>query len=157
MQGARCRGSCGHILGGLLRVARLNRQRVTQDPSMTGPTAILFTLLAGLSLLVFLYPRRRDRSLKDLRGPQSSSFWLGNVQPILLHADIRLMRWFPGNEGDIRYQNEVGDCEFKWMREYGTAWRRAGCFGVSARHSVIVRQLNGPTGRSLDVGRPKSY
>jgi len=37
----------------------------------------------------------------------------------------------PGSEADIRYQNEVGDCEFKWMREYGSAWRRTGCFGVS--------------------------
>jgi cytochrome P450 len=77
---------------------------------MTSPTAILFTLLAGISL-VFLYTRRRGRPLKDIRGPQSSSFWLGN-------------------EGDIRYQNEVGDYEFEWMREYGSAWRRAGCFGI---------------------------
>ena len=43
-----------------------------------------------------------------------------------------------GNETDLRYQNEVGDCEFKWMREYGSAWRRAGCFGVSVSCSVTV-------------------
>jgi len=77
---------------------------------MTSLAAILLTLFVGSSLLAFLYPRRRGRSLGQLRGPEPSSFWLGN-------------------EGDIRYQNEVGDCEFKWMREYGSAWRRAGCFG----------------------------
>ncbi|KAH9066246.1 cytochrome P450 [Lactarius vividus] len=84
---------------------------MTQDPSMTNLTAILFTLSAGFSLFTFLYSRRRSGSLRDLRGPASSSFWLGN-------------------EADIRYQNEVGDCEFKWMREYGSAWRRTGCLGT---------------------------
>ncbi|KAH9012298.1 cytochrome P450 [Lactarius pseudohatsudake] len=78
---------------------------------MTALTAILFTLSAGFSLIALLYSRRRSRSLRDLRGPASSSFWLGN-------------------EADIRYQNEVGDCEFKWMREYGSAWRRTGCLGT---------------------------
>ncbi|KAH8998336.1 cytochrome P450 [Lactarius hatsudake] len=78
---------------------------------MTDLTAILFTLSAGFSLIAFLYSRRRNGSLRDLRGPASSSFWLGN-------------------EADIRYQNEVGDCEFKWMREYGSAWRRTGCLGT---------------------------
>ncbi|KAH9025552.1 cytochrome P450 [Lactarius hengduanensis] len=78
---------------------------------MTYLTAILFTLSAGFSLVAFLYSRRRSGSLRDLRGPASSSFWLGN-------------------EADIRYQNEVGDCEFKWMREYGSAWRRTGCLGT---------------------------
>ncbi|KAH8998334.1 cytochrome P450 [Lactarius hatsudake] len=67
---------------------------------MTDLTAILFALSAGLSLVAFLCCRRRSGSLRDLRGPASSSFWLGN-------------------EADIRYQNEVGDYEFKWMREYG--------------------------------------
>ncbi|KAH9173526.1 cytochrome P450 [Lactarius sanguifluus] len=78
---------------------------------MTDLAAILFTLSAGFSLIAFLYSCRRSRSLRDLRGPASSSFWLGN-------------------EADIRYQNEVGDCEFKWMREYGSAWRRTGCLGT---------------------------
>ncbi|KAH9018119.1 cytochrome P450 [Lactarius pseudohatsudake] len=78
---------------------------------MTDLTAILFTLSAGFSLVAFLYSRRRSGSLRDIRGPASSSFWLGN-------------------EADIRYQNEAGDCEFKWMREYGSAWRRTGCLGT---------------------------
>ena len=62
--------------------SHLNKQReqqATQDPLMTALTAIPFALLAALSLFLFLYPRRRDRSLKDLRGPKSSSFLLGNV------------------------------------------------------------------------------
>ncbi|KAF8266042.1 cytochrome P450 [Lactarius quietus] len=78
---------------------------------MTDPAAILLTLFVGSYLLAFLYRRRHGRSLGHLRGPEPSSFWLGN-------------------EADIRYQNEVGDCEFKWMREYGSVWRRAGCFGI---------------------------
>jgi hypothetical protein len=35
-----------------------------------------------------------------------------------------------GNESQIRYQNEVGEHEFQWMRRYGTAWRRTGALGV---------------------------
>ncbi|KAI0032300.1 cytochrome P450 [Vararia minispora EC-137] len=34
-----------------------------------------------------------------------------------------------GHQKDIRYQNEVGDLDFKWMDSYGSAWRVAGCFG----------------------------
>ncbi|KAN0129562.1 cytochrome P450 [Lactarius tabidus] len=78
---------------------------------MTDLPILLSALLAGFLLLAFIYARHRGRSLTDLRGPEPSSFWLGN-------------------EADIRYQNEVGDFEFKWMREYGSAWRRAGCFGT---------------------------
>ena len=119
---------------------------------MTFPIAILFTLLGGSTLLTFLYLRWRGRSLTDLRGPQSSSFWLGIFAPILHHGDIANFRYISGNEADIRYQNEVGDCEFKWMREYGSAWRRAGCFGVSARHSAIILQFNGTTDRPPNGG-----
>jgi hypothetical protein len=41
----------------------------------------------------------------------------------------------------MRYQNEVGDCEFKWMREYGSAWRRTGCFGVSTSALFLIPTL----------------
>jgi len=57
------------------------------------------------------------RSLKDIRGPEPTSFWLGNV-------------------GDVRYQNEVGDAEFRWMREYGGAWKTHGCIG--SEHLMIA-------------------
>ena len=112
---------------------------------MTGILALLCTLLAGFSLLAFIYILRRDRYLAELRGPEPSSFWLGNFLKST-SCNIRLIRRFSGNETDIRYQNEVGDCEFKWMREYGSAWRRAGCFGVSV--SCLVTLLNFVTERN---------
>ncbi|KAI9446023.1 cytochrome P450, partial [Lactarius indigo] len=34
-----------------------------------------------------------------------------------------------GNEIELICQNEVGDCEFKWAREYGNVWRLHGCLG----------------------------
>ncbi|VDB99462.1 unnamed protein product [Peniophora sp. CBMAI 1063] len=49
-------------------------------------------------------------TLRDIRGPSSSSFWLGN-------------------EADLRYQDEVGDAEFPWLREYGGAWKIHGPLG----------------------------
>ncbi|KAH9986673.1 cytochrome P450 [Russula compacta] len=75
---------------------------------------MLSTLLAVaiVPFLTWLYIRHRNSSsfLDQLRGPKSPSFWIGN-------------------EGDIFYQNEVGDNEFQWMREFGSAWRRRGCLG----------------------------
>ncbi|KAA1474639.1 cytochrome P450 [Dentipellis sp. KUC8613] len=75
------------------------------------------TSLSSLILVVafpacyLLYKVIRTRySLRGLRGPPSPSFWIGNQQ-------------------DILYQKEVGDVEFKWMREYGSAWRLHGCLG----------------------------
>jgi len=38
----------------------------------------------------------------------------------------------------VRYQDEVGDLEYKWTREYGTAFRVAGCYGVRASFSYII-------------------
>ncbi|THH20553.1 hypothetical protein EW146_g851 [Bondarzewia mesenterica] len=76
---------------------------------------ILFSLngLFVALLLVALFVGHRvvgRRSLKDLQGPAATSFWLGN-------------------EKDQRYQNEVGDLEFRWVRQYGTAWRANGILG----------------------------
>ena len=121
---------------------------------MTILAAILFTLLVGSSF-VFLYARRPGRSLRQLRGPEPYSFWLGTFHQF--NGDVGLItRLFSGNEADLRYQNEVGDFEFKWMREFGSAWRRAGCFGVRAICSVTnfprLFLLNGATDRSLNVG-----
>ena len=125
--------------GGSVKKTDSRKKRHTEMcPSTTSAAAVLFTLLAGLSLLAFLYPRCRSRYLTDLRGPEPSSFWLGTVYHFYALVDIRPIRRFSGNEADIRYQNEVGDCEFKWMREYGSAWCRAGCFGVSTSFSVTA-------------------
>ncbi|KAA1474653.1 cytochrome P450 [Dentipellis sp. KUC8613] len=65
---------------------------------------------AVLTFFLLQKARRSRRSLKDLPGPPSSSFWLGNYK-------------------DILYQDQVGDVEFKWMREYGSAWRISACMG----------------------------
>ncbi|KAA1474631.1 cytochrome P450 [Dentipellis sp. KUC8613] len=77
-------------------------------------------LLVGLAavVLVLLYQsvrtaRARKSMLDDIQGPENPSFWIGN-------------------ENDIRYQGEVGDVDFKWMREYGSVWRVKGCMGENS-------------------------
>ncbi|KAJ6524400.1 cytochrome P450 [Mycena vulgaris] len=80
----------------------------------------LFTIVLAAALLVTgtVYTvRRRKSPLKDIRGPDATSFWLGNM-------------------GDMRYQKEVGDVEFPWMREYGSAWKLNGCMGEE--HLMVV-------------------
>ncbi|KAK0506749.1 cytochrome P450 [Armillaria luteobubalina] len=49
-------------------------------------------------------------SVKHINGPPSASFWLGH-------------------ELVLRSQEEFGDLETKWRREYGTVYRIGGCFG----------------------------
>ncbi|KAH9955260.1 cytochrome P450 [Russula dissimulans] len=70
-----------------------------------------YLLVAVTASMTYVYLRGRSSFLKKLRGPKSTSFLLGD-------------------EEDFRYQNEVGDREFTWMRKYGSAWRRSGPLGV---------------------------
>ncbi|ETW75471.1 cytochrome P450 monooxygenase 98 [Heterobasidion irregulare TC 32-1] len=91
-------------------------------------TTASLTLLS-LVVLALIHSRFKRRLPKDIQGPPSTSFWIGakNRLKSLIH---RRFNSAPiGNEKDIRYQNEVGDQEFQWLRQYGTAWRAAGCMG----------------------------
>ncbi|TFY79511.1 hypothetical protein EWM64_g4495 [Hericium alpestre] len=49
----------------------------------------------------------RPSTVRDLRGPPSPSFWIGRSRI-------------------SRYQSQIGDVEFKWMRDYGSVWRTTG-------------------------------
>ncbi|VDC07323.1 unnamed protein product [Peniophora sp. CBMAI 1063] len=62
-----------------------------------------------LSIVVIRY--LRGPSLKNIRGPPRTSFWLGN-------------------QADLKYQEEVGDVEFQWLREFGGAWKAHGGLGT---------------------------
>ena len=53
-------------------------QNETTQVLLMTDLALLCTLLAGFSLLALIYTFRRDRYLTELRGPEPSSFWLGN-------------------------------------------------------------------------------
>ncbi|KAH9989043.1 cytochrome P450 [Russula compacta] len=77
---------------------------------MSVQAATLLTILVVSVFLIRAYIRHRSSFLRNLQGPESSSLLLGNNL-------------------DLQYQVEVGDCEFKWVRQYGTAWRRSGCLG----------------------------
>ncbi|KAK0432608.1 cytochrome P450, partial [Desarmillaria tabescens] len=57
-----------------------------------------------------LYRWFRRPSVKHVKGPPSASFWLGH-------------------ERVLRNQDDAGDLETKWHREYGTLYRVGGCFG----------------------------
>ncbi|VDC03587.1 unnamed protein product [Peniophora sp. CBMAI 1063] len=64
----------------------------------------LYCLAAGAFFVAVAVRYFRGPSLKDIRGPPRSSFWLGNM-------------------GDYFYQAEVGEIEFQWLKEYGGAWK----------------------------------
>ncbi|KAK0435452.1 cytochrome P450 [Desarmillaria tabescens] len=73
---------------------------------MVALTLVTASLLVG-SLLHRWF---RRPSVKHVKGPPSASFWLGH-------------------ERVLRNQDNAGDLETKWRREYGTIYRVRGCFG----------------------------
>ena len=114
-------------------------------PAMGVILSLLPTFLAAVAAFItYTYIRRRNSFLSQLQGPKSHSFWIGEYQKYWFCASatscvtttLILPPWptVLGNEGDIYYQNEVGDCEFGWVQQYGSAWRRRGCLGVSVFH-----------------------
>ncbi|KAK0442286.1 cytochrome P450 [Desarmillaria tabescens] len=79
------------------------------EPGIFSPMGAPFIVIA--SFLVYLLHRWFKRpSVKHVKGPSSPSFWLGH-------------------ERVLRDQNNAGDLETKWRREYGTLYRTGGCFG----------------------------
>ncbi|KAK0245118.1 cytochrome P450 [Armillaria nabsnona] len=71
--------------------------------------ASFFIVLASLLVALLLHQWFRRPSVKHVKGPPSS-FWLG-------HQRV------------LRDQENAGDLETKWRREYGTLYRIGGCLG----------------------------
>ncbi|KAK0449894.1 cytochrome P450 [Armillaria borealis] len=73
-------------------------------------TAILLLSTFLVIALSTLLLRRRRSVVKQLRGPPSNS-------------------WLFGHEYMTQHQDQVGDLEYSWYREFGSAYRAAGCYG----------------------------
>ncbi|KAK0232608.1 cytochrome P450 [Armillaria fumosa] len=69
--------------------------------------SIAFASIVAVAWLRWWFKRV---SIKHINGPPSASFWLGH-------------------ELVLRSQEEFGDLETKWRREYGNVYRIGGCFG----------------------------
>ncbi|KAK0442249.1 cytochrome P450 [Desarmillaria tabescens] len=69
-----------------------------------------FIVIATLLLVSLLLRWFKRPSVKHVKGPPSPSFWLGH-------------------ERILRDQDNAGDLETKWLREYGTLYRIGGCLG----------------------------
>ncbi|KAK0245114.1 cytochrome P450 [Armillaria nabsnona] len=73
--------------------------------------AVFFiVLIASLLVASLLHWWLKRPSVKHVKGPPSPSFWLG-------HQRV------------LRDQDNAGDLETKWRREYGTVYRIGGCLG----------------------------
>lgn len=103
-------------------------------------------IAAALVTLVLIF--RRRRSLRQLRGPPSS-FFFGMPLFIMISAKLRVLL---GNIRDFPYQENVGDLDFRWVREYGTTWRIGGILGVRVVAATYERCLIvSVLGRYIDV------
>ena len=87
---------------------------------------------------------RRRSSLQQIRGPPLRSLLLGEFlkkgHPFSHH---RLILTHSGHELELENRSDVGEPEFRWMKEYGTTWRVGGCFGVGCcSHLVHIRDTH---------------
>ncbi|EEB99155.1 hypothetical protein MPER_01218 [Moniliophthora perniciosa FA553] len=91
------------------------------------PNLLVYTpLLCAVSLALFLTFRYKQRSLSFLRGPPSTSVFLGNEYDLLQQFEIMT--------GPL----------FQWTKEYGTAFRAKTILNVRvlARADPVGTQLN---------------
>lgn len=94
----------------------------------------IVVLVAAFAAFILVRSHRRSSrySIKHIRGPPRKSWLLGTLR--LVFNLMRLISHFSkGNYGDIGHQENVGDLDFAWVKEYGTAWRLPSPLGVSYR------------------------
>lgn len=88
--------------------------------------------VAASALVVLLrsyYRWLTHHSIRHIRGPAAGSQLLGTGYMVPF-CQYLLISMRAGNIRDIAYQENVGDLDWKWMNEYGTAWRLRGALGV---------------------------
>lgn len=92
---------------------------------------LLVALVVALAAAVRVVFRRRYRSLSHIRGPSSPS-WLFGASSVLwpVGHGAHAVGSIVGHDISTVRQKEVGEQDFKWMREYGPTWRIASHLGV---------------------------
>ncbi|PBK64199.1 hypothetical protein ARMSODRAFT_1054932 [Armillaria solidipes] len=93
--------------------------------------AAFFIVVASLLVASLLHWWFQRPSVKHVKGPPSPSFWLGKSSVNHLNTNMNSRTVLLGHERILRDQDNAGDLETKWRREYGTLYRIGGCLGVS--------------------------
>ncbi|GJE98388.1 cytochrome P450 [Phanerochaete sordida] len=80
--------------------------------SATSHSSILLVLCGSCAaaLLLLWYKSRQRHSIAQVRGPPVKNAIMGNIR-------------------DLSYQESVGDLDFEYLKEYGTAWRMQSTLG----------------------------
>lgn len=113
-------------------------------------------LLAAGFVVLLLRLFQHRRSLRQIQGPPrlysllGECIFPGNIAEADVIAGL-------GHEVLMSRQDEVGDLEFEWLRQYGPTWRIQGAFGVSAvqKGYGFARLTNGVQADLLMTGDPK--
>lgn len=101
-----------------------------------------FALLVTLALYI-AYRFTKHRSITHIKGPKST-FLIGPPFPVLAVPAIYKSNIFLclGNIQNFYYQENVGDLDFQYMKDYGLLWRMSRPLGVSlvscSSHSVLL-------------------
>ncbi|KAF9027337.1 hypothetical protein BDZ89DRAFT_1039571 [Hymenopellis radicata] len=85
-------------------------------------TVYAFVTCVFLVVVVLLIKVFRQSAVSLVRGPPSSS-------------------WLLGHEKTLLAQDQVGDAEFSWFREYGSTLRIKDCFGVNRLMTADAKAL----------------
>ena len=100
---------------------------------------LILVLLFALLLTVNFIRRRRYRSLKHIRGPPSPSWVFGTSAVNAMTSPAPPSDSEPvGHDVALTRQEEVGELDFAWLKEYGPTWRIGGHLGV---RDLCTRQM----------------
>ncbi|KIP03775.1 hypothetical protein PHLGIDRAFT_129943 [Phlebiopsis gigantea 11061_1 CR5-6] len=83
---------------------------------------VLLALAAATGLLARWYYWYTHNSIRSLRGPPPKTWLLGNIR-------------------DYFYQESVGDLDFKYVNDFGTAWRQTSPLGANVLMLVDPKGL----------------
>ncbi|KAI0644554.1 PAH-inducible cytochrome P450 monooxygenase PC-PAH 4 [Trametes meyenii] len=87
------------------------------------PSTSTIVLGIGVLLLIITFLKRQRSTLRHVRGPPTKS-------------------WLLGHEYDLNRQGEIGDLEFKWLREYGATWKIGDFLGTDGLMTADPKALH---------------
>lgn len=105
-------------------------------------SALSYSVLITLAVYV-VYRRFFRFSVKHIRGPEPS-FWQGMYTSYDLSTSkpTSPLAVATGNLRTFFFQSNVGDLDFKYVKEYGLVWRMNGPLGVCALSVGNINHLS---------------
>ena len=101
------------------------REQTSED---MGPLIVIIAVVLSAYQLVRWYRWYNHHSIRHIRSPACDSWLLGTSS--ISYIRMKYSHLAIGNVRDFLHQESVGDLDFKFANEFGTAWRQKAPLGV---------------------------